>query len=87
MELGAVPIGEYPRGDLGLDAGPDQGIASVGGEESIHGLPGSGVSTASLHSSVDVSLSELPRSDSFGTEYLPVDLGEIGPVVVECVGG
>ncbi len=85
-KLGAIPVGEYARGDLGLDACADKGIASVSGEESVHGLSGSGVPTASLHSSVDVSLSELPCSDSFRTEYLPVDLGEVRPVVVGCMG-
>ncbi len=85
---GGVTVGEYSRGDLGLDAGPDQGIASVSGEESVHGLSGSGESpTASLHSSVDVSLPELPCSDSFRTEYLPVNLGEMGPVIVGGHGG
>ncbi len=54
----------------------------MGGEESVHGCPWSGVPTASFQSSVDVSLSEVPRSDPLRAEYLPVNLGEIGPVVV-----
>ncbi len=83
---GTVPVCKYSSGDLGLEVGPDQGIASVRGEESVHGLPGSGVSVASLQSSVDVSLSEFPRSDPLGAEYLPVDRREVGPVVVERVG-
>ncbi len=79
---GTVSVGKYASGDLGLDAGPDQGIASMGGEESVHGYPWSGVPTASFQSSVDVSLPELPRSDPLRAEYLPVNEGEIGPVVV-----
>ncbi len=85
-ELGTVPVGKYASGDLGLEAGPDQGIATVGGEESVHGLAGSAVSTASFHSSVDVSLPELPRSDPLWAEYLLVDDREMGPVVVGTVG-
>ncbi len=83
---GTVPVGKYSGGDLGLEVSPDQGIASVGGEEPVHGLSRSGVPTASFQSSVDVSLSELPRSDPLRTEYLPVNGREVGPVVVERMG-
>ncbi len=47
---------------------------------------GSVVPIASLQSSVDVSLPELPRSDPLRAEYLPVDLGEVGPVIVAGMG-
>ncbi len=82
---GTVSIGKDTGGDLGLDAGANQGVASMGGEESVHGYSGSGVPTASFQSSVDVSLSEFPRSDPLRAEYLPVNLGEVGPVVVGCM--
>ncbi len=86
MKDGTVPVCKYPGGDLGLEVGPDQWIASVRGEESVHGLSGMGVSVASFQSSVDVSLPELPRSDPLRAEYLPVDRGEVGPVVVKRMG-
>ncbi len=82
---GTVSVGKYTGGDLGLDTGSDQWVATMGGEESVHGCPWSGVPTASFQSSVDVSLSEFPRSDPLRAEYLPVNLGEVWPVVVECV--
>ncbi len=40
---GTVSVGKYTGGDLGLEASPDQGVASMGGEEPVHGCPGSGV--------------------------------------------
>ncbi len=85
-ENGAVSVRKYASGDLGLDVGPDQGVTSVRGEEPVHGLSGSGMSVASFQSSIDVSLSELPRSDPLRAEYLTVGRGEVGPVVVKRMG-